>query len=61
MIQSQGQLDVDGLPPGFPELLPIGAELGVVTAFGVLMPVIGYALYKATEHKVRVDGTLAEF
>jgi len=48
-------------PAGYPELLPIGAELAMVTAFGVLMPVIGYALYKAAEHKVRVDGTLAEF
>lgn len=50
-----------GYPPGFPELLPIGQELVIVTGFGLLMPLLGYVLYKAAERKVRVDGTLAEF
>jgi ABC-2 type transport system permease protein len=50
-----------GYPPGFPELLPIGQELVIVTGFGLLMPLVGYILYKAAEHKVRVDGSLAEF
>lgn len=50
-----------GYPPGFPELLPIGQELVIVTGFGVLMPLLGYVLYKAAERKVRTDGTLAEF
>jgi ABC-2 type transport system permease protein len=48
-------------PPGFPELLPIGLELIVVTGFGLLMPWLGYVLYKAAERKVRTDGSLAEF
>jgi ABC-2 type transport system permease protein len=50
-----------GYPAGFPELLPIGQELVIVTGFGLLMPLAGYLLYKAAEHKVRVDGSLAEF
>lgn len=50
-----------GYPPGFPELLPIGQELVIVTGFGLLMPLAGYVLYKAAERKVRVDGSLAEF
>jgi ABC-2 type transport system permease protein len=50
-----------GYPPGFPELLPIGQELVIVTGFGLLMPLLGYGLYKAAERKVRVDGSLAEF
>jgi uncharacterized membrane protein len=50
-----------GYPDGFPELMPIGSELVVVTGFGLLMPLLGYGLYKAAERKVRVDGTLAEF
>lgn len=48
-------------PEGFPELLPIGPELIIVTAFGLLMPLLGYGLYKTAERKVRMDGTLAEF
>jgi hypothetical protein len=35
--------------------------LVIVTGFGVLMPLLGYVLYKAAERKVRTDGTLAEF
>jgi ABC-2 type transport system permease protein len=48
-------------PEGYPELLPIGPELVIVTAFGLLMPLLDYILYKAAEQKVRMDGTLAEF
>ncbi len=48
-------------PPGFPELLPIETELIIVTGFGLLMPLLGYILYKAAERKVRTDGSLAEF
>lgn len=50
-----------GYPPGYPELLPIGQELVIVTVFGLLMPALGYLLYKAAERKVRIDGSLAEF
>jgi ABC-2 type transport system permease protein len=50
-----------GYPPGFPELLPLDSELIIVTVFGLLMPWLGYVLYKAAERKVRTDGSLAEF
>jgi len=50
-----------GYPSGFPELLPIGPELAIVTCFGLLMPFLGYGLYRAAERKGRMDGSLAEF
>jgi ABC-2 type transport system permease protein len=50
-----------GYPDGFPELLPIEAEIVIVTAFGLLMPVIGYGLYKIAEKQARVKGTLGEY
>jgi ABC-2 type transport system permease protein len=50
-----------GYPAGFPELLPIQQELIIVTLFGLLMPPLGYGLYKAAERTVRLDGSLAEF
>jgi ABC-2 type transport system permease protein len=50
-----------GFPIGFPELLPIEYEVVIVTAFGVLMPLVGLWLYRQAENKVRRDGTLAEY
>ena len=50
-----------GYPPGFPELAPIGFEIVVVTLFGLLMPVIGYFLYRRAEDHARRSGSLAEF
>lgn len=35
-----------GYPEGFPELLPIGTELVIVTVFGLMMPVVGYECIK---------------
>ena len=50
-----------GYPPGFPELAPIGAEMVIVTSFGLLMPVLGYYLYRRAENHARRSGSLAEF
>ena len=50
-----------GYPPGFPELAPIEVELVIVTAFGVLMPLIGYWMYRSAERASRRSGSLAEF
>lgn len=50
-----------GYPPGFPELAPIETEIGIVVAFGLLMPVIGYWLYQRAERRARITGSLAEF
>lgn len=50
-----------GYPAGFPELAPIEVELVIVTAFGVLMPVIGYWLYRREEDIARMKGNLSEY
>lgn len=50
-----------GYPEGFPELLPIEIELVIVTVFGAVMPVLGYALYKVAEKRAKLKGTLGEY
>jgi ABC-2 type transport system permease protein len=50
-----------GYPPGFPELAPIEIELVIVAAFGILMPILGYWLYRRAEDHARRTGSLAEF
>lgn len=50
-----------GYPPGFPELAPIQVEIVIVTLFGVLMPVLGYYLYRRAEDQARRSGNLSTF
>ncbi len=50
-----------GLPPGFPELAPVGVELVVVALFGILSPVVGFYYYRFVERSVRIRGTLGEY
>jgi ABC-2 type transport system permease protein len=50
-----------GYPAGFPELAPIGVEVLIVTAFGILMPIIGYWLYRREEDRARRNGSLSEY
>jgi ABC-2 type transport system permease protein len=50
-----------GYPAGFPELAPIGVELVIVTAFGLLMPVLGFWLYQQEENRARRRGSLSEY
>ena len=50
-----------GYPAGFPELAPIEVEIVIVTAFGLLMPVLGYWLYRKAEDQARRSGSLAQF
>jgi ABC-2 type transport system permease protein len=50
-----------GYPAGFPELAPIGVEIVIVTLFGLLMPVIGYWLYRLEENRARRNGSLSEY
>jgi len=50
-----------GFPPGFPELAPIQVEIVIVTAFGILMPILGYYLYQRAEHQARSTGSLSEY
>jgi ABC-2 type transport system permease protein len=44
-----------------PELLPLNTEIVIVTLFGVLMPPIGYALFKMAEKRARKKSGLAEY
>ena len=50
-----------GYPAGFPELAPIKTEIVIVTIFGLLMPVVGYWLYRKAEDEARRSGSLAQF
>lgn len=50
-----------GYPNGFPELAPLGVELLIVTAFGLLMPGLGYWLYRREEDRARRRGSLSEY
>jgi ABC-2 type transport system permease protein len=50
-----------GYPSGFPELAPIGVELVIVAAFGILMPLVGFWLYQREENHARVRGSLSEY
>lgn len=50
-----------GYPAGFPELAPVGIELIIVTAFGLLMPVLGLWLYRQEEDRARRNGSLSEY
>ena len=49
-----------GIPP---ELLPenVGLEYGIVIAFAVLSPVLGYLAYRGIERRARLAGTLGEY
>ena len=50
-----------GLPAGTPELASLEVELVIVIAFGVLMPLLGYWLYRREENIARANGTLSEY
>jgi ABC-type polysaccharide/polyol phosphate export permease len=50
-----------GFPPGFPELAPVETELGIVAAYAVTFPILGYALFRAVERKLRENGRLGQY
>ena len=50
-----------GFPAGFPELAPIGTEIVIVAAFGLLMPLLGFWLYQQEENRARRRGSLSEY
>ena len=50
-----------GLPPGFPELLPLTQEILIIVLFGILAPPVSYLLYKEVERRARVQGTLGDY
>lgn len=50
-----------GFPAGYPELASIEVELLIVTAFGLLMPALGFWLYRQEENRARAHGSLSEY
>jgi hypothetical protein len=50
-----------GYPDGFPELAPLQTEMIIITVFGLLMPFVGYFLYRKAEDVARRKGSLAEY
>ena len=50
-----------GFPPGYPELLPVATEIVIVALWGLLMPTLGFLVYRWAETYVRTNGSLAEF
>ncbi|MCK6624769.1 MAG: ABC transporter permease [Anaerolineae bacterium] len=48
-------------PPGFPELAPMEVELVIVIVFGLLMPWLGFWLYRCEEDRARRSGSLSEY
>ena len=50
-----------GFPPGFPELASVETELGIVAAYAVTFPILGYALFRAVERKLRENGRLGQY
>lgn len=50
-----------GFPPGFPELANLTVELIITTLFGLLMPPLGYLLYRRAENYARKRGSLSTY
>ena len=50
-----------GYPAGFPELARIEVELVIITIFGLLMPGLGFWLYRREEDRARYRGSLSEY
>ena len=48
-------------PPGFPELAPRGIQILIVTIFGLIMPLVGYGMYRRAERTARKKGTLSQY
>jgi ABC-2 type transport system permease protein len=50
-----------GFPPGFPELAPLEIELIVVAVYALVTPILGYALFRAVERRLRENGRLGQY
>ena len=50
-----------GYPPGYPELASPGVEMGIILAFALCSPLLGYWLYLQVERKLGREGRLGEY
>jgi len=50
-----------GFPAGFPELAPFQIEFIITTLFGLIMPPLGYLLYRRAENYARKHGSLSTY
>lgn len=50
-----------GFPDGMPELASFPVEFAIVTIFGILMPIVGYLLYRWSEKGARKRGSLSSY
>jgi ABC-2 type transport system permease protein len=50
-----------GFPPGFPELAPFTLEVIITTLSGLLLPPLGYLLYRRGENYARKHGSLSMY
>jgi ABC-2 type transport system permease protein len=50
-----------GLPAGWPELAPIETELVIVVVYALATPLLGYALFRAVERRLRRQGKLGQY
>jgi hypothetical protein len=50
-----------GYPAGFPELAPLNLEIAIVALYGLLMPLIGFWLFRREERHAREHGSLGEY
>jgi ABC-2 type transport system permease protein len=50
-----------GLPAGFPELAALETELVIVSVYALVMPLLGYALFRAVERRLRRQGRLGQY
>ena len=50
-----------GFPPGFPELASFPVEVIIITVFGIIMPFVGYGLYRRAENQARRQGSLSAY
>ena len=50
-----------GFPPGFPELAPFTVEVIITTLSGLLLPPLGYLLYRRGENYARKHGSLSMY
>jgi ABC-2 type transport system permease protein len=50
-----------GFPMGLPELASVEMEIIIVVAYAIAFPILGYALFRAVERRLRENGRLGQY